>query len=127
MASGPLGALPSCARYTGEASLLKPSNPLQAGYEGTVYAMAVPLIGPGDLPAKWAPLGQVGKYVPLSSKRVLRVVKAGSTQLAMEIEGVAGETVRVCALYFDGSEVLSQLCESAVFGQDGSQTVTISR
>jgi len=114
--------------YTGEATLFRTSNPLRAGYEGTVYAMAVPLIGPGDLPAKWAPLGQLDKYVPLAGKRIVQIREAGSTQLVMDVQGVPAETVEVCALYFDGTEKLTKLCDSIVFEQqDEIKTVTLSR
>jgi len=113
--------------YTGEASLLEPSTPVAAGYEGHVYAMVVPLVGPGDLPAKWAPLGEIGKYVPLSSNRVLQVVMAGTTALELEVYGVAGEVVELCALYFDGTAHLTKLCASATFEADGRKTVSIER
>ena len=113
--------------YTGEASLLHASTPLAAGYETTVYAMVVPLIGPADLPAKWAPLGEVDKFVPLAKKRILHVARVSSTSIDLEVEGVEGESVRLCALYFDGTPALSQLCARARFDTDSTRTVTISR
>ena len=96
--------------------------------QGFSAAMAVPLIGPGDLPAKWAPLGQLDKYVPLAGKRIVQIREAGSTQLVMDVQGVPAETVEVCALYFDGTEKLTKLCDSIVFEQqDEIKTVTLSR
>jgi hypothetical protein len=112
--------------YTGHASLLSFNNknptampPLEPGYEGHGYFVVVPT--PLD---KWTLLGEVDKFVPLSSKRFTRVVADGSG-LSVTLEGAGGEDVRVCALSNPG---LEKVCKTVSFGSSGgSQTVVFSR
>jgi hypothetical protein len=70
------------------------------GYEGHMYVVATPWLANG-----WTVLGEVGKFVPLSSKRFKRVsfaeggaAGAGDDGPRVEVEGVAGEVIEVCAV-----------------------------
>merc|ERR1711964_730256 len=53
--------------YSGKVSYLADSNSVAAGYEGHVYAVVSPVVG------GWTLLGEVDKYVPLSSTRFTSV------------------------------------------------------
>ena len=121
--------------YTRAVAPLAPSNVLAASYEGHAYAVATPLL------AGWALLGEVDKYVPLSTLRFARAstsvpsasaaAAAGSAasppDLVVEIVGAAGETVRVCAAPpaappasgFGGVQ-----CRRAAFERAGSRVLT---
>lgn len=82
----------------------------------------------------WAPLGEVSKYVPLSSKRVLGVTRRPPTAasdvdwLDIRVAGVAGENVRMCAVRLEGGKLpkaSEMLCAATTFNEDGRKTISI--
>ena len=119
-----------------EASEAAPS----VGYEGHMYVVATPWLRRG-----WALLGEAGKYVPLSSKRFRRVAFAESTEEGtegtegteggpagdgprVEVAGVAGETIEVCAAYGAEGVPLTKVCLRASFTVAATtQTLAFSR
>ena len=118
-------ALP--CRYSGRVgtfSALGQEAP-SVGYEGHMYVVSTPRLQGG-----WALLGEVGKIVPLSSKRFRRVSFAEIDQIAeiaddgpayaaygprVEVVGVAGETIKVCAAYGAEGAPLTKRCLRASF------------
>mmetsp|Transcript_37439 Transcript_37439/g.79411 ORF Transcript_37439/g.79411 Transcript_37439/m.79411 type:complete len:754 (-) Transcript_37439:67-2328(-) len=75
--------------YTGEVFDLNASLPLRAGYEDHIYAVVVPKIN------GLVYLGEVDKYVSLSSTRFAAITSSGGL-LQVSMRGVPGETVRTC-------------------------------
>ena len=68
---------------------------------------------------------QVGKYVPLSAKRFVRVAEGApgtaspADGLTVEVAGVAGETVELCAAYGGdgGGAMLQKVCTKGTFAK----------
>jgi len=123
------------------------------GYEGHMYVVATPVLRGG-----WALLGEVGKYVPLSSKRFrsvsfaeidakidgeiseiteeiveldFEIAQGGATigdGPRVEVVGVAGEAIEVCAAYGAEGAVLTKVCLKASFTAAATtQTLAFSR
>ena len=117
-----------------------------------MYVVATPMLRRG-----WALLGEVGKYVPLSSKRFRSVsfaendakiggeineiteeiveldfeIAQGATigdGPRVEVVGVAGEAIEVCAAYGAEGAVLTKVCLKASFTAAATpQTLAFSR
>jgi hypothetical protein len=82
--------------YTGEVTLLNTTNRLAPGYEGHIYASVSPI----NQDNGWTLLGELQKYVVAASKRFGKVTYApwqGGTSMSVEVMGIEGETVHVCA------------------------------
>jgi len=77
--------------YTQELAAMKPSQTLAVGYEGHVYAVITPVLA-----HTWVFLGETDKYVTHAK---MRFKKASATveYLSVDVIGVAGETVLICA------------------------------
>lgn len=99
--------------YTGELSLLAARNSIMPGYEGHLYTIVMPVLG------NWIFVGEVDKYVIASTLRFPSVT-ATAGSLSVEVSGVRGETVRVCA---SEAAKLALVCNTASFKDDGIQTV----
>jgi hypothetical protein len=97
--------------YSGE--LCGDSDVVKPGYEGHVFALVVPTIG------RWLLLGEVGKFVALSSTRFPKV-SHGNATVEATVAGVSGEVVHVCAVLL-GAE--TRCCLEARFGHDSVQTL----
>ncbi|CAE7614562.1 unnamed protein product [Symbiodinium natans] len=84
--------------YSGKLTWLDAATPssvfsVLGGYEGHSYALLVPLIyGSG-----WALIGERAKLVPTSSLR-FRDLDVNAGVFSLEVNGVAGEVVEVCAV-----------------------------
>ena len=78
------------------------------GYEGHVYAVGHPAASGAVL------LGEVDKYVPVSSKRFTKVVESNES-LHLEMVGVKGESVCVCAAFNDAGKWGAPVCQRASF------------
>jgi hypothetical protein len=78
---------------------------LAPSFEGFAYAVVAPKL------RGWVLLGEVGKYVTLSTRRFVKVA-AHEMSLSVTVAGVAGETVRVCA-FLEGQA--KQTCLQAKF------------
>merc|ERR1711972_1084556 len=102
--------------YTGEVALLSEVNRLAAGYEGHIYASVTQVI------QGWIFLGEVDKYVTVSSTRFASV-HVQQESLSTVVLGVDGEVVKVCAA---SVATLQRVCKDATFTRDGYQTVTFS-
>jgi hypothetical protein len=87
---------------------------LTAGYEKHVYAVVTPIMG------AYAFVGEVDKYVTASSTRFSKLSSTASG-FTVSALGVAGETVKVCAVKVAD---LSLECSSITFDTMGSKTVT---
>jgi len=102
--------------YTGELSRLGESNKLSPGYEGHIYAIVTPV------QQGWVVLGEVDKYVPLAKIRFTSI-DASNVVLTLQVAGVAGEVVRLCAAeLFD----LKVRCTSIAFSASGTQKVSMA-
>ena len=98
--------------YSKTVAPLLASQVLPASYEGTRYAVVVPVLTGG-----WVLLGEMQhKYVPLSKLR-FEQVSATHTSLDVQVAGAARETVHVCATRADKLDRVT--CKAAVFGADG--------
>ncbi|CAE7747552.1 unnamed protein product [Symbiodinium sp. CCMP2592] len=84
------------------------------GYENHSYALLAPVIRSSG----WALIGERAKLVPTSSHR-FRVLDAKSGMLSVEVNGVAGEAVEVCA----AERHSGLLCKEIRFTQSGSLAV----
>ncbi|CAE7625695.1 unnamed protein product [Symbiodinium sp. KB8] len=84
------------------------------GYEKHSYALLAPVIRSSG----WALIGERAKLVPTSSHR-FRVLDAKSGMLSVEVNGVAGEAVEVCA----AERHSGLLCKEIRFTQSGSLAV----
>ena len=101
-----------------------------------MYVVATPRLRDG-----WALLGEAGKYVPLSSKRFRSVSFAEIGQIGqiaeggptgdgprVEVVGVAGEAIEVCAAYGEEGAPLTKVCLQASFTAAATtQTLAFSR
>lgn len=130
----PLNPPPPC-RYSsriGTFSTLANEAP-SVGYEGHMYVVATPRLRGG-----WALLGEAGKYVPLSSKRFRSVSFAEIAEIGeggaagdgprVEVVGVAGEAIQVCAAYGVEGAPLTKVCLQASFTAAATtQTLAFSR
>ena len=88
------------------------SNALAPGYEDHNYAYVTPVVG-----GRWALLGETGKYVPLSSTRIAKVVLDASTgALEVALHGAEGESVEFCA--WDTQSKVA-VCQTLAFGSNG--------
>ena len=67
-------------------------------------------------------LGEVAKYVTLSSKRFTKVEDT-TGKLTATLTGVAGEDVEVCAVQVPS---MKKSCKTVHFDQGGDQTVAFS-
>merc|ERR1719382_2358976 len=79
--------------YTEELTMLKPSQTLAPGYEGHVYAVVTPVLS-GQV--DWVFLSDTNKYVTHAGLRFGNLQFSAAT-LSVDVTGVKGETVRVCA------------------------------
>ena len=73
-----------------------------------MYAVGLPAANGAVL------LGEVDKYVPVSSKRFTKVVESNES-LHLEMVGVKGESVCVCAAFNDAGKWGAPVCERASF------------
>jgi len=103
--------------YSGDVSLLKADNSLTEGYEGHLYAIVVPVV------EGWALLGEVDKYVTLSTTRFSSVAGAAG-DISVTLVGVKGEEVKVCAAHMHSLSATT--CKTLNFQQDGEQSVTFT-
>ena len=85
--------------------LLASGTAVAPSFEGFAYAVVAPKL------SGWVLFGEVGKYVTLSTRRFVKVA-AQELSLFVTVAGVAGETVRVCALLEGQAE---QTCRQAKF------------
>ena len=102
--------------YNGDLTLLAASNALAAGYEGHVYAVASPILAGG-----WTFLGEIDKFVVAASKRFGKVTSSSSAGLAVEVKGLEGESVKVCAAK---ASDLKAVCNAVTFAAAGTKTTT---
>ncbi len=93
--------------YTGEVSMLSASNALAPGYEGHIYATVTPVIDGSD----WLFFGEVDKYAVAAGKRFGKVTASGS-DMTVSVNGVKGESVKVCAAK---KSDLKTVCQTAEF------------
>ena len=100
--------------YTGAVAVLAASTPLAAGYEGHNYASISPIVN------GWVFFGEVGKYVVAAAKRFPSVIAQGEA-LTAEVNGIKGETVKVCAAK---SSDMKTICNTLTFKATGEQTTT---
>ena len=109
--------------YTGELSVLNTTNSLTAGYEGHVYATLSPIGTNG-----WVLLGEVNKYVVGASKRFGKVSYTpweGGISMSVEVMGIEGETVIVCAAKHDASKIaLKEGCNDVHFVKTSTMSTT---
>jgi hypothetical protein len=91
-------------------------NAVSGGYEGHSYSIITPSTG------GWFFLGEIDKYVPVSTLRFSEVSGAScGTSITAVVVGAAGETVQVCAART--SDLLVE-CRKLVFTSAGSQDIT---
>ncbi|CAE7295913.1 unnamed protein product [Symbiodinium pilosum] len=108
--------------YSGLLTWLDAATPesafsVQAGYEGHSYALLTPAIhGTG-----WVLVGERAKLVPTSSIR-FRVLDARAATLSVDVYGVAGEVVDVCA----AERHSGLMCKEVRFQQSGWLAVTFA-
>jgi len=91
------------------------SVPTPTGYEGHSYIVVAPMVN------GWAFLGETNKYVTASTARFTNVA-ATAASLTVDLTGVAGETVQVCAA--KGAGATAVVCQQIKFAAAGSQTAT---
>lgn len=101
--------------YTQELSWMLPSQTLSPGYEGHVYAVVTPVLA-GD----WVFLGETNKYVTHAALR-FKNVAASATSLTVDVVGVKGEAVQVCAAKTAG---MKRTCQVVNF--DAAKTTTVT-
>ena len=111
--------------YTGEVFLLNATNTLTAGYEGHVYATISPISHyQSQYDNGWILLGETNKYVVAASKRfgtVTYLQWEGGTAMHVEVKGVEGETVKVCAAK-GVNRALEQGCNMVTFQKTTTMT-----
>jgi len=90
---------------------------MDAGYEGTVYAVVAPVVN------GWAFIGETDKYVTGAYKRFTSVT-ATSGSLIANLVGVADETVTVCVVKMSAG--MTPVCKQVTFKTAGSETVTFN-
>ena len=94
--------------YSGKYDLTPGESWAGVGYEGHMYAVGLPAANGAVL------LGEVDKYVPVSSKRFTKVVESKES-LHLEMVGVKGESVCVCAAFNDAGKWGAPVCQRASF------------
>ena len=103
--------------YTGDVTMLKATNSLDAGYEDHVLATVSP-IGDGG----WAFLGEVDKYTVAATIRFKGVEyevspeNENETSMRVFVAGVKGESVKVCAVR--STDLGSVICNTVTFTKD---------
>jgi len=102
--------------YSGKTARLQVNNTIAAGYEGHMYAMVSPTT------AGWTLLGETDKIVSVSSLRFAKAT-ATTTSLVVDVVGVAGEAVLVCAVKPDAS---TSLCQTVQFATATTKIVTFN-
>ena len=102
--------------YGGDVTLLAASNALAAGYEGHVYASISPILAGG-----WTFFGEVEKFVVAASNRFGKLTSSTSAGLTVEVKGLSGETVKVCAAKVSD---LKTVCNTVAFTADATKTTT---
>lgn len=100
--------------YSGAVSMLQDNNSLSAGYEGHIYAVVAPVVN------GWGFVGEVNKYVTASTLRFKQVKAVSSNQMSVQVVGVAGETVKVCAV---AVAPLGLTCHDVSFSAAGTTAV----
>jgi hypothetical protein len=98
--------------YSGKAAKLNATNTISAGYEGHIYAVVAPVSG------EYAFVGEVDKYVTAACIRFTSMSSNASNGLTVQVAGVAGETVKVCAVKVAD---LSLECNSLTFDTAGTK------
>lgn len=102
--------------YTGAVTRLSATGvQMDKGYEGHVYTIVAPVV------SGWAFVGEVDKYVTAAKIRFSSIT-ASVSSLSATVTGVAGETVRTCAIHAASS--LELQCQSVTFTAAGSKSVT---
>jgi hypothetical protein len=102
--------------YSREVSALDANGTtIAAGYEDHTYAIVAPITG------AWAFVGETNKYVTAASIRFTSVTPSASNGLSVQVVGVAGETVQVCAVK---AADLSLECSSIKFDAAGTRTLS---
>lgn len=107
--------------YTGDITLLTPEPQTPApGYEGHVYAVATPIYE-----ETWALLGETNKYTTHASIR-FKNIKASKESFLVDVIGVKGETVHVCAVKIASMQPFHvvPVCKEVPFSVDGTTTVS---
>ena len=108
-----------------EIFLLNATNTLTAGYEGHVYATISPISHyQSQYDNGWILLGETNKYVVAASKRfgtVTYLQWEGGTAMHVEVKGVEGETVKVCAAK-GVNGALEQGCNMVTFQKTTTMT-----
>ena len=100
--------------YTGALQAYDKGNVvIEAGYEGHAYALVSPV------KYGWAFLGEVDKFVPASRFRFKSVTPTKS-HLTVDVEGVRGETLKICAAHS-----LKLVCSHLSFSSTGSETLLL--
>ena len=95
---------------------LRASQALPPSYEGTRYAMVVPILA-GD----WVLLGEMqDKYVPLSTFR-FEQVDASADALSVRMLGSASDVSKVCAA--KASQLENVVCKVVTFGSSAGSRV----
>jgi len=101
--------------YTGDLSSMD-GGMVEPGYEGHSYAVVSPVQSHG-----WAFIGEVDKYTTASSFRFKSATHSAS-ELTVMVEGVAGESLKICASHGVSSPKL--ICETLAFSTSTTHTVT---